>query len=290
MRCACAAARLRTLGEQLLFKREDLVFGVEHFALVILQLRRGEALGVGQGLLALVIGRREVLVGARDFDVVAEDVVEAHLERLDAGACALARLDLRDVPGGRCWLQVAQFVEVGMEAGADGAAIGQVDGRLVGDGFAGSRSATSATSSRRPCRSRRRAACCVSKQRFSAGIFSSERPSASTSRGLATPMVILASRRSISRMPPSCLRNSARRMVCCSNSPTASRRCSISARSSEGRSRRWRSRRPPMPVWVWSRTASRVAAAVPRLAGESGSTSSRLRTVTASSTMESARS
>ena len=86
MRCACAAARLPHVGEQLLLQREDLLLGVQHLALVVLQLRRGEALGVGQRLLALVVGRRQMQVGARDLDVVAEDVVEAHLERLDAGA------------------------------------------------------------------------------------------------------------------------------------------------------------------------------------------------------------
>ena len=121
------------------------------------------------------------------------------------------------------------------------------------------RLATSGSSSRRSCSERSRAACCVSKQRFNAGIFSSERPSASTSRGPAVPRVTLASRRSRSRMPASSLRSSARRMVCCSSSPTASRRCSISARSMEGRSRRWRSRRPPMPVRVWSSTSNTVA-------------------------------
>ncbi len=107
---------------------------------------------------------------------------------------------------------------------------------------------------------RRRAACWRLEAAASAsGCFSSERPSASKSRGPAVPSVTLASRRSRSRMPPSCLRSSARRMVCCSSSPTASSRASISARSSEGRSSRWRSRRPPMPVMVWSSTPSSVA-------------------------------
>ena len=133
MRCAWAAARLRTSAKSSFSRVEDLVFGVEHFALVILQLGRGEALGVGQGLLALVVGGREVLVGAGDFDVVAEDVVEAHLQRCDAGALALARFDLRDVLLA-VLAEVAQLVELGVVAGADGAAIGEVERRLVGDG------------------------------------------------------------------------------------------------------------------------------------------------------------
>jgi hypothetical protein len=93
---------LAHLAEQLFFEREDLVLGVENLALVVLQLGRGEALGVDQGLLALVIGGGEVLVGLGDFDVIAEHIIEADLQRLDAGAGALASFDLRDVPGGRC--------------------------------------------------------------------------------------------------------------------------------------------------------------------------------------------
>ena len=74
-----AGGALADGGEEFLFEGEDFVFGVEHFALVIFQLGGGEAFGVGEGLLALVVGGREVLVGAGDFDVVAEDVVEANL-------------------------------------------------------------------------------------------------------------------------------------------------------------------------------------------------------------------
>ena len=127
---------LADVGEEFLFEGEDLVFGVEHFALVVLQLGRGEALGVDQGLLALVVGGREVLIGAGDFDVVAEDVVEADLERGDAGALALAGFDLGDVLLA-VLAEVAEFVELGVIAGADGAAIGEVERRLVGDGVRG---------------------------------------------------------------------------------------------------------------------------------------------------------
>ena len=121
-------------GEKLLFERQDLLLGIQHFALVILQLGGGEALGVGQRLLAFVIRGRQVLVGARDFDVVAEHVVEPHLERLDAGALPFARFDLRDVLAAVA-AEVAQLVELGVEAGADGAAVGDGERRLVGDGF-----------------------------------------------------------------------------------------------------------------------------------------------------------
>src|ERR1019366_6399875 len=75
-----------------------------------------------------------MLIGAGDFDVVAEDVVEAYLERGDAGALALAGLDLGDVLLA-VLAEVAELVELGMISGADGAAIGEVEGWLIGDGF-----------------------------------------------------------------------------------------------------------------------------------------------------------
>src|SRR5579883_2824701 len=122
------------LREQLFFEGQDFLFGVQHLALVILELGRGEALGVGQRLLALVVGGGEVEIGPRDFDVVAEDVVEPHLERLDAGALALARLNLRDHLAAVA-REIAQFVELGAVAGADGAAVGEIERRLIGDGI-----------------------------------------------------------------------------------------------------------------------------------------------------------
>ena len=51
---------LADFGEDALLDFENLLFRREHLALVFLQLRRGEALGVHQRLFALVIGRREV--------------------------------------------------------------------------------------------------------------------------------------------------------------------------------------------------------------------------------------
>ena len=92
---------LPDFGEDALLDFEDLLFGGQNLALVFLQLRRGEALRVDQGLLAFVIGGGEVEIGLRDLDVVAEDIVEADFERADAGAVAFAGFDLRDVAGGR---------------------------------------------------------------------------------------------------------------------------------------------------------------------------------------------
>ena len=72
-------------------------------------------------------------VGLRDLDVVAEDLVEADLQRVDAGAFAFALFhggdDLFAVLA-----EVAEFVEFGVIVGADDAGVGGERGRLVGDG------------------------------------------------------------------------------------------------------------------------------------------------------------
>src|SRR5207237_551441 len=65
------------VDEKLAFDFDDALVSGEDFAFVSLQLRRSEALGVDQGLLALVIGRSKMQVGLGDFDVVAENLVEA---------------------------------------------------------------------------------------------------------------------------------------------------------------------------------------------------------------------
>ena len=78
------------IDEELALDFEDALVGGEDFALVFLEFGRGEALGVDEGLLALVIGGGVGEIGLGDFDVVAEDLVEADLEGIDAGALAFA--------------------------------------------------------------------------------------------------------------------------------------------------------------------------------------------------------
>src|ERR1700732_885762 len=73
----CSDARAK-IDEKLALDFEDALVGSENFALVFLQLRASEALGVDEGLLALVIVGREVQIGLGDLDVIAEDVVETN--------------------------------------------------------------------------------------------------------------------------------------------------------------------------------------------------------------------
>ena len=85
-------------------------------------------------MLSLVIGRRVGQIGLGNFDVVAEDLVEADFQGVDAGAFALALFhggdDLLAVLA-----EVAKFVEFGVIAGADHAGFGGGGWRLVGDGL-----------------------------------------------------------------------------------------------------------------------------------------------------------
>jgi len=73
-------------------------------------------------------------IGPRDFDVVAEDLVEADFEGVDAGALALALFhggdDLLAV-----FADIAEFVEFGVVAGPDHAGFGGGGGRLVSKSF-----------------------------------------------------------------------------------------------------------------------------------------------------------
>ena len=87
------ATRVAQRGEELQLQRDPPLVGAEDLRLELGELGGDEALGVGEGLLAPVVGRDGGEVRARDLDVVAEDAVVADLERGDAGALALARLD-----------------------------------------------------------------------------------------------------------------------------------------------------------------------------------------------------
>ena len=137
--CGCRTDALGVFGgdaphfaEKFLLERQDLLLGIEHFALVLLELGRGEPLGIDQCLLTLVIGRRQVLVGLGDLDVITEYVVETDLQRLNAGARPFARFDLRNVLP-TVLAQVAQLIELAIVARSNGPAIYHVHRRRVRD-------------------------------------------------------------------------------------------------------------------------------------------------------------
>ena len=121
------------LGKQAAFDLYDLFLGIENFGFVFFQLRSGEALGVDQGLLALVVGRGQVRIRLRDFEIVAKDRVELYLQRCDSGALALALLDLCQELFAVA-AQVAELVEFGLSSGLNYAAVAEGDRGFRDDG------------------------------------------------------------------------------------------------------------------------------------------------------------
>ena len=106
-------------------------FRRQNLALEFLERGRGEALGADQSLLALVVGGHALEIRFRDLDVVAENIVVADLQRRDAGALALCRLQFCD-HAARAGREAAQFVDLGAQASANHVAVARIDGRLVG--------------------------------------------------------------------------------------------------------------------------------------------------------------
>ena len=82
--------------EEHLLQRQPPLIGVEHQRLVLLEVGCDVALTVGNRLLAYILGRRLAQVAAGNLDVVAEDLVEAHLEVLDIQPLTLSALEVGD--------------------------------------------------------------------------------------------------------------------------------------------------------------------------------------------------
>ena len=102
---------------------EDLLLGGEDLFLIFLERGRDVPFAVDERLLADIIPRREMLVRFGDLDVIAEDVVEPDLERIDPRAPDLVFLKFLE-PLPAVFLQVPQGVELGMIAGPDDLAFG----------------------------------------------------------------------------------------------------------------------------------------------------------------------
>ena len=104
----------------------------QHLVLEGLEFRRDEALGALERLAADVIVRRLVRFAAADLDVIAVHPVVADLERVDAGALALALFQIDQELVG-VLRQVAQLVQLAVEAGRQHPAIAQHHRRVFED-------------------------------------------------------------------------------------------------------------------------------------------------------------
>ena len=123
--------------EEVQFESVCAVFGAEDFVFVFLEFRGNEAFLIFEGLFADVFGRDFVDVGSGDFEVVAEDFVEADFEAIDAGAFDFASL-ISGHPLSSAAHEVAEFVEFGIEPSPNDSTIGDSRGRIIhksiGDG------------------------------------------------------------------------------------------------------------------------------------------------------------
>ena len=110
--------RLTQCDEQLVLQCLGLLVGRQHLLFVLLQLRRDIAFRVLECLLANVAVRHVLLLRGGDFDVVAKDLVIAHLQFGNAGPRDFPSLVLGH-PLFSAGRQFAKVVQFGVIAGAD---------------------------------------------------------------------------------------------------------------------------------------------------------------------------
>ena len=123
------------VAEETHLKLADALLRVQHERLVLLQLKRDEAFGGGERLLARVARGNEMQVRPRDLDEVAEDLVVADAQALDACPRALALLHLGE-EGLAVFQQRAQAVQLLRIACADDARMLAAARQVVADGQA----------------------------------------------------------------------------------------------------------------------------------------------------------
>ena len=119
--------------EELVFEGVAFVLGAVDAAFVFLELGGDVALGVDDGLAALVGGGDEGELGFADLDVETEDVVVADAEGANAGGFLLLGL-VAGNPGVAVLGGLAVGIEVGVVAFADDAAFADGEGRVVDEG------------------------------------------------------------------------------------------------------------------------------------------------------------
>ena len=116
-------------GKQTALDFDNLLLGIENLGFILFQFGSREALGIHQRLLALVVGGREVQVRFRNLDVITKNGIELYLERADSRALAFTLLHSHQVLL-RVATQVAEFVQIFVDAGGDYPAIAQRERRL----------------------------------------------------------------------------------------------------------------------------------------------------------------
>ena len=116
--------------EKLLFQREYFVLCTQYLFFVFLQLLGDVALSLCQRLLAHPLLRHLVLIGVAHLQVVAEDIVIAYLQRIDARLLGFALLNLQQIVLARIG-NTAQLVQLRTHSVADDATLLNLLGRIV---------------------------------------------------------------------------------------------------------------------------------------------------------------
>ena len=114
----------------MILKGSDLLLCAENLRLEVLQLLRDKALRIRERLLADIALGHLIAPAVTHLDVVAEYLVVADLERLDARARALTFLHLLQ-EGLAVMGKTAEFIEIGMIARTDHAALAHRKPRLI---------------------------------------------------------------------------------------------------------------------------------------------------------------
>ena len=205
----------------------------------------------------------------RHLDVVAQDIVVPHLQRLDAGRRRHTWPRARPSPCG-CRREAARLVEVGAVAGAHEAAVAAQMRRLIDEGAREQRFSSpdarrsgaarcAASASGRPMPPAR-----VRSRPAQALAAASPSRTAARSRGSPRCKASREMARAISGAARSAARRSSRRVSFSRRNPTASSRAAIACGSRRGPGSRAASSRAPGPVTVRSMAASRLPCRSPR--------------------------
>ena len=123
----CAAKEIR---KNLCFEAADAFAGLKDSLFLLLELWGDVALGIHEGLLANPVLRNAVLMAVAHLEVVAKNAVEVQLERGYSAALGLGMEYCFKQPAG-VLLEGSVAVQVGVDPGGNGSALGQQGGRIL---------------------------------------------------------------------------------------------------------------------------------------------------------------
>ena len=120
------------LVKKIVFQALDFFLGAQNFIFVFLELRHDKALGVHQRLLAHKVIGHAISLSLGDLNIIAKDLVKAHLHRFDASG--FLNLELKILhPGLIIGRNQLQLVQLRVIAGSNHATLAHREGRFIHD-------------------------------------------------------------------------------------------------------------------------------------------------------------